>query len=391
MILDYNSLLLAIGFSAACLSVTLFGSWMSSRKEGFVLTWAIGATLIVVNVFAYHYYVRNPSIPALMFAACFLMAGFATLLAAAHQFRDGRHPARRILFFTAVSLTVVLPPMALGFDGAGFIAYNLAAAALLGLTARAYWTVRDEAPGPIGGITVLYGATGISFFLCAYALVSDGRMVLGQAPVNWAEDLNLAMAIGGMSGAGALSLALNHWRLADAHLRDAMTDSLTGLLNRRALFDNNAQTRFGPFHAVIVFDLDRFKMINDRYGHAAGDAVLQAFARELVSALRPGDSAARLGGEEFAIVLQRTLPERAELVAERVRASFASRPVSSPAGDIACTVSAGIAFGHSEGADFAAILHQADRALYAAKDTGRNRVVSDVVRIAPLTVATRAV
>ncbi|MDP3895759.1 MAG: GGDEF domain-containing protein, partial [Mesorhizobium sp.] len=142
MILDYNSLLLAIGFSAVCLSVTLFGSWLSSRKEGFMLTWAIGTGLIVVNVFAYHHYVRDPSLPALIFATSFLMAGFATLLGAAHQFRDGRAPTARILRAAAISLAAVLPPIALGYDGAGFIAYNLVSAILLGLTASVYWKGR---------------------------------------------------------------------------------------------------------------------------------------------------------------------------------------------------------------------------------------------------------
>lgn len=382
MLLDYNSLLIAIGFSAACLSATLFGSWLSSRSERFMLTWAIGALLIVVSVFAYHFYVGNPSIPALMLAAGFLLAGFSTLWGAALQFRDGCSPVRPITRAGGISFALVLPAMASGYDGLGFIAYNLVNAGLLAMTASVYWKVRAEAPAPIGGITALYAMTALSFLLCALVLAWDGNMQLGRAPDNWAEDLSLIVAISGISGIGALSLALNHWRLARAHLRDAMTDSLTGLLNRRALFGQHENMQFGPFSAVIVFDLDHFKTINDRFGHAAGDAVLVAFAQTIGAALRPGDTAARLGGEEFAIVMYRTLPERVELLAERIRSSCAAQPVATPSGEVSCTVSAGIAFGHGEGASFASLLSQADRALYAAKDAGRNLVIADGLRIA---------
>ncbi|TGV30931.1 GGDEF domain-containing protein, partial [bacterium M00.F.Ca.ET.168.01.1.1] len=111
-------------------------------------------------------------------------------------------------------------------------------------------------------------------------------------------------------------------RLARHHQREAQTDALTGLLNRRALFDLHGRTPVGAFTAVLVFDLDGFKAINDQFGHAAGDEVLKAFAEVLSSSLRPNDSVARMGGEEFAMVLKRSLPETAEATAESVRTTF---------------------------------------------------------------------
>ena len=84
-----------------------------------------------------------------------------------------------------------------------------------------------------------------------------------------------------MTGIGALSLALNQGRIARHHQLEAQTDALTGLLNRRALFDLHGKTPIGAFTAVVVFDLDGFKAINDQYGHAAGDEVLKVFAAEL--------------------------------------------------------------------------------------------------------------
>ncbi|TGV46710.1 GGDEF domain-containing protein, partial [Mesorhizobium sp. M2D.F.Ca.ET.160.01.1.1] len=92
---------------------------------------------------------------------------------------------------------------------------------------------------------------------------------------------------------------------------------------RRALFDMHGHIPVGAFTAVVVFDLDNFKAINDEFGHAAGDEVLKVFARELAANLRSADVAARMGGEEFALVLRRTLPETVEESAERIRAAFA--------------------------------------------------------------------
>ncbi|TGP39692.1 GGDEF domain-containing protein, partial [bacterium M00.F.Ca.ET.229.01.1.1] len=93
-----------------------------------------------------------------------------------------------------------------------------------------------------------------------------GRLVLGHAPSNWAEDLSLIIVIASMTGIGGLSLALNQGRLAQHHRRNALTDPLTGLLNRRALFDLHGEAPVGAFMAVVVFDLDGFKAINDEFG-----------------------------------------------------------------------------------------------------------------------------
>ena len=205
-------------------------------------------------------------------------------------------------------------------------------------------------------------------------LIADGKLVLGHAPDNWAEDFSLAVCIAGMTGIGALSLALHQWRQAALHRQEAITDALTGLLNRRALFDLHGGRSFGPSMAVIVFDIDRFKTINDQHGHAAGDLVLKFFGQDLSAGLRASDTVARLGGEEFALVLDNTLPGRAEQVAERVRDAFAARTISIDDKYLTCTVSAGVATGTVEGVGFDDVLRAADKALYEAKRNGRNRV-----------------
>ncbi|MDQ6434880.1 GGDEF domain-containing protein [Mesorhizobium sp. LHD-90] len=381
MTLDYNSLLIALGFSGACLAATLLMSWLVARTELFLLTWAAGVVLIVFYVVLYAFYVDDPS--PLLGAVCYiaLLTGLSALLGAARQFRTGRSPLKPAMIGGCVLIALAVPPILMGYDGLGFMAENIAAAALLSATAYEYWRGRAEAPGPILGLSVLYGVVAFGFVLCAGVLIWDGKLVLGQAPQNWAEDVSLAVNIAGMTGIGALSLALNHWRAAGKHRNEARTDSLTGLLNRRAVFDLHSPVPMRQFSAVIAFDLDDFKSINDRFGHAAGDSVIRSFAEELSKAAGRADSAARLGGEEFVLVVSRTLPERAEQLAERIRANFAARQIDTDQGILACTVSAGIAFGTEAGASFESVLRLADKALYSAKSKGRNQVAMRHVRL----------
>jgi len=125
--------------------------------------------------------------------------------------------------------------------------------------------------------------------------------------------------------------------------------------------------------AVLMFDLDRFKTINDSFGHGVGDQVLQQFARIIDDSLRAGDRAARIGGEEFCAVLHAISPADALAVAERIRGRLAALPALSAAFGPP-TVSVGLAVAEYADARFEALLQQADAALYAAKQAGRNRV-----------------
>ncbi|MCW1753188.1 GGDEF domain-containing protein [Rhizobium acaciae] len=374
MMLDYNSLLLALGVSAACLAVTLMGSWLVRRSETVLLTATVGLVLVVSGIFVYSAYVDTPE--KWLGVANFVLfhAGFATIWGAGKQFLTGRVSFLAIAIRALAAMVFSVVPMLSGYDGLAFIADNLAIALLLFATARQYWLARAEAPAPLLGIAVLYALTAISFFLCAAVLISDGKLVLGHAPSNWAEDLSLAVCIAGMTGIGALSLALHQWRLAARHRLDAITDPLTGLLNRRALFDQYGTRPMGTTTAVIVFDIDHFKSVNDRFGHAAGDRVLNVFAGELSAHCRAGDTAARLGGEEFVLVLKEIMPGRAELTAERVRRAFEAREIHIDDEVLTCTVSVGVAPGRSKNLDFDTMLSAADKALYVAKRAGRNRV-----------------
>ncbi|QYK41151.1 MAG: diguanylate cyclase [Paracoccaceae bacterium] len=167
-------------------------------------------------------------------------------------------------------------------------------------------------------------------------------------------------------------------------LRLAVTDPLTGLHNRRYAVRElaamaEAAHEKGSTLAILILDLDRFKRVNDDWGHAAGDAVLIEVARRLGGALRGSDLIARIGGEEFLVALPDTALPEARRIAERLCDVIQARPVMLPAAQpLRITASIGLAVADLSGAgiagSFQALLDRADRALLAAKSAGRNQV-----------------
>jgi two-component system cell cycle response regulator len=166
----------------------------------------------------------------------------------------------------------------------------------------------------------------------------------------------------------------------DALQVQATHDPLTGLWNRRAIFEILGREiarsqRQGTPLAVIIADVDRFKHINDTHGHLAGDEVLRDIARRMASRLRPYDSIGRFGGEEFMIVAPECHTASPESLAERIRANIEQTPVFLGDRNLSVTVSLGVAVsGAGRPDEQDALLRAADAALYRAKQEGRNRV-----------------
>ena len=162
----------------------------------------------------------------------------------------------------------------------------------------------------------------------------------------------------------------------------ALKDSLTGVGNRR-YFEERAKAalagvsrRNAPL-ALLMIDIDRFKDVNDRHGHAAGDNVLRALAGTLSRSLRGGDACARLGGEEFVAVLPDQDRDGATATAERLRIAIERLNIGAGGSDwINFTASVGVAAYPQDGNSIAALMQRADARLYQAKEAGRNRVVS---------------
>jgi diguanylate cyclase (GGDEF)-like protein len=133
--------------------------------------------------------------------------------------------------------------------------------------------------------------------------------------------------------------------------------------------------------ALIMFDLDQFKRINDSYGHHVGDEVLAAFCKVATTYLRPNDLFGRIGGEEFASLLPDTGLEDAVWLADRTRADIDAASYHAGEHSVHATVSVGVAFCNDATADLAGLLKAADRALYRAKEAGRNRVETSSVAV----------
>jgi two-component system cell cycle response regulator len=176
-----------------------------------------------------------------------------------------------------------------------------------------------------------------------------------------------------------------HGRLRKTYERSiemALTDSLTGLYNRRYLAAHldgqiSRVERGGKALSLIMFDIDFFKRVNDTYGHAAGDAVLRELADRVSGNLRSFDTVARMGGEEFVIVMPDTNVAIASAVAERLRHDVEDTGFTVPgvSAKLSITISIGVATAQDTGDTSEAILKRADDALYRAKETGRNRAV----------------
>jgi two-component system cell cycle response regulator len=192
--------------------------------------------------------------------------------------------------------------------------------------------------------------------------------------------------------------ALEKKRLREANLRLlrqleelSFTDPLTGALNRRA-FDNalrrevSRARRYGLVISLLLIDLDHFKRVNDTLGHPAGDEILKAFVKRLERALRESDALHRYGGEEFAILLPHTAEAGGRELGERLLAATAREPFVVNHRDVVVTASAGLACLNGDELQHLDLVELADRALYLAKQRGRNRLecadvaASDIVK-----------
>lgn len=178
----------------------------------------------------------------------------------------------------------------------------------------------------------------------------------------------------------AIERDLTEHKRLQSHLESmANTDSLTGLLNRQA-FMHRAEKEFSrarryarPLSAVMI-DVDHFKSINDRYGHAAGDRVLQEVSAICQSSLRGSDTLGRIGGEEFVLLLPDTPQSNAIFVAERMREQLARTPIDLDGIVLSTTASFGVASLCEADVNFNSMLERADEAMYHAKHDGRNKV-----------------
>jgi diguanylate cyclase (GGDEF)-like protein len=309
-----------------------------------------GATLVLASLALPH--APDTDVPALLGISGLAYALGAVLLVGARRLPESSIPA----FLALGSLTITA---AVYFDGNGASVYAL-----------------------------LYVWVGVEAFYFLTRRHAALQLVLLAAAYAWALSVAQSdnvplqrwlVTVGTVVVAGLLVVYMRDrierlvHRLSDA----ARTDPLTGLLNRRAfeeLFELELERarRGGRNLSVLVGDLDGFKLVNDRLGHAAGDAALERLAADLEKWKRRIDAAARIGGEEFALLLPETDERGAFLVAERLRRAVLRTFADDP---LPVTISFGLASWPEHGDDPELLMRAADQALYAAKDMGRDRSV----------------
>ena len=381
--LDVTTLFNVATCLTALLGVFLLFAWSQDRIRA--LAWWGAAYLI--GGFAAALWIINPqTIPftpetlpsALLLFSCGMIWNAARLF-----------HGRRILW-VSMSFGALSWPMLCAwpfFAAAGahrVILASLIVSAYTFFTAAELWRERRKAlinRWPALFVPALHGA--VFMFPIPIASMMPERTGVVTLAAGWLAVFVLETLLYAV-GTAFIVLMLTKERAVRMHKTAALTDPLTGLYNRRGLIE--AARELGAKRAsrakpmtVLVFDLDHFKSINDRFGHAVGDDVIKLFGSVASSRMRVTDFVARLGGEEFAAMLSGTLDDGI-LVAERVRVAFetAARTVSGRY--VGATVSVGVA-AHPAPTNIDAMLARADEALYAAQVAGRNRVEAELPHV----------
>ncbi|MCW5691222.1 MAG: GGDEF domain-containing protein [Pseudolabrys sp.] len=379
MRLDIPTLAIVTVFVTALLGALLVFAGWQNRAGRAPVTWGVAFLLCAVGMVLAAVRGMVPDWLSIQSANGLVLAGLGLIWLGARQF-DGRsaRPAM-VVIAPAVWLGFCAVPVILGDINMRTIIASTLAATLAFAAAAEIWRGRAE---PL-----------MSRIPTSVTLLGYGSVMLARVPLTLmvpqpaaayhmtASPLYPLLAFGSLLFAVVLAFLLLNMTKERTELRHktaALVDSLTGVANRRAFLAGAqrlvAQQRGdGTVLAMLLFDLDHFKSINDRLGHAAGDAVLMNFATTAIRSLGEGALFGRIGGEEFAAVLRVKDAADARAVAEQVRVAFAA---AEQADDVGPTVSIGVALQDETTATLAALMAVADRALYRAKAKGRNRVVT---------------
>ncbi|HEV7436242.1 MAG TPA: GGDEF domain-containing protein [Pseudorhizobium sp.] len=346
------------------------GVWLRSPADRHWLSWitanfALAAGLVL--------YLTAPDLPPhlAVWPDAFLIAGFSLRLAAARQF-GGRSIQSPMVWAPAPAFIVLA---LLSSDrAANYSAANVVLTAQAFLVAYEFWRDRQDGLLSRVGLIGAYGVMAISFGARAFQGLVAADQISSYIPYDTLLEVHLVVALFHLATGTLLVLSLAAERTTDALRQAAMIDPLTGLNNRRA-FDAYLRSKLasgsGQF-ALVLFDIDHFKRVNDRHGHAAGDAVLKSIADLLLHGTGKGDFVARIGGEEFALILSGLDTDQAFEATEHLRKSITGADITHDGVAIQVTASAGIC--HStEGHTYDGLLEAADHQLYRAKRRGRNR------------------
>lgn len=376
MSFEVNTLFLLTIDVEAILGLLLLLVWVQNTRVHAVAWWATAHLMRATSVMLYGLYGSVPDLVSIDLPNVILFSSFGVTWNGARVFNGRNALPGSLIAGAAVWL------LASQWVDAGEFRGQLSAmiiAAYAWLTAYEFWRGRSEPLVSRWPAIVLFITHGAMFLLRTplNALVHghESDTILASA---WLSVLSLEAFLMTIATAFIL-LAMSKERTELRHKTAAMTDPLTGLLNRRAFLQDAEAllqqqiARDRPI-GVLLIDLDHFKSINDRFGHAVGDKVLQIFAKTTRSNLRQTDLVGRLGGEEFTVVLADASVDNAYLVADRLRKAFATNAATIDSQPLNATASIGVSVIVDPSQDLAHLIMLADQALYLAKARGRNRV-----------------
>lgn len=381
MTLDIHTLFLVTIYVEGILGLLLLFVWAQNMALRAVCWWGFAHVTRLASIALFGLYGSTPNLLTIDLANALLFTAFAMTWTGARVF-DGR-PVEPVYLVTGAVLWLLvcrLPLVTESNEVRSLIVSGIITA-YVWLTAYEFWRGRSEALVSRWPAIVMFFAHGALFMLRTPMIAllpsatssSDG--IYGSV---WMTVLSFEALLLTISSAFLL-LAMAKERTELRHRKAAMVDPLTGIANRRSFLQDASM--LAKLHlanprptAFLVIDLDRFKSINDRFGHAVGDRVLEVFTEAARKSMRGSDLVGRLGGEEFAAVLADTSREKALAVAERIRETFAQMAEEVDGHPVCGTVSIGLVHCLGRTLDVTELLAQADHALYYAKERGRNRV-----------------
>jgi diguanylate cyclase (GGDEF)-like protein len=363
----------------AILGLLLLFVWAQNMALRAVCWWGFAHMVRLVSIGLFSMYGSVPDLISIDLANALLFTAFAVTWTGARVF-DGR-PVEPVYLVTGAVIWLLicrLPIMAEDVNLRALIASGIITG-YTWLTAYEFWRGRDEPLVSRWPAIILLSAHGALFLLrTPIVALLPGQVSDSVFSSVWMTVLSFEALLLTISDAFIL-LAMAKERTELRHRTAAMVDPLTGVANRRSFLQDAAliaKRHIGNPRptAVLLIDVDHFKSINDRFGHAVGDSVLAIFAEAARKSMRGSDLIGRMGGEEFAAILIETSRDKASEVAERIRASFAHMAQEVDGHRVEATVSIGLVHCLERTLDIAELLTQADHALYYAKERGRNRI-----------------
>ena len=381
MTLDISTLFAVTVFTTGLGGLLLLFAWLQARGTKALAWWGTAFIISSVSTALFGGRALIADVWSMQASGALMMLAYALLWTGARVF-EGRKPILPVIAAGAIAWLLAWQFDAFMHSMPALIA--LASCIVAGYSAlfvRELWRGRHDglvSRWPVMGIAIAHAA----FFPIRVPAVVSLPFPLGTPSPS--TDISSLLIFTPLLYAFAmvfLLMVLTKER-AESHQRNAATiDPLTGIPNRRGFSERTerllARSRKDrDATTLLLFDLDQFKRINDRFGHRTGDAVLGLFTRSALHSLRPLDLLGRIGGEEFVALLPGVNAETAITVAERVRSNFEVAAGEFEGQPVAATVSIGIASTAQGGYDFDALYAVADAALYRAKQNGRNRTES---------------